>query len=140
MSVRVAHLVSLLAACVLLAAAAGAALGGSAGGRLSGVTEITYGCPGPQRVGEKCEHWFTFASARFALTGTRDDGTPVPGSRRVVVSNRSGRFSVSLPGGTYTVTPLAQAHTTGGPSLRVHVLAGRLTRVTVRFLGFPMMQ
>ena len=136
---RVVRLVSLFAVCVLLGVSANTAFGTAAVGRLAGLTQITFGCPGPQRVGEKCEHWSAFARARFALTRTRGDGTPIQGSRRVVVADRTGSFSISLTAGAYTVTPLAQAHTKGGPLLKVRVQTGRVTRVSVRFLGFPMM-
>lgn len=135
----VVRLVSLFAACVLLGVSADTAFGTAAVGGLAGLTQITFGCPGPQRVGEKCEHWSAFARARFALSRTRGDGTPIPESRRVITSDRTGSFSISVTAGVYTVKPLAQPHTKGGPLLRVRVLSGRVTRVTVRFLGFPMM-
>jgi hypothetical protein len=109
-------------------------------GRLAGLAQITYGCPGPQRVGQQCERWSTFAHARFALTRNRaGGGTPIPSTRRVVVSDGSGRFSLVLAAATYTIVPLAQTHTVGGTTLTARVRAGQTTRVTVRFLGYPMM-
>ena len=77
--------------------------------------------------------------ARFAMTRDRADGTPVATTRRVVVSDRHGRFNIQLTPGTYTLTPLAQAQTRGGTMLIVLIHAGIVTRVTVRFLGYPMM-
>ena len=57
----------------------------------------------------------------------------------MVVSDGSGHFTLVLTGGTYTLTSLAQLHTHGGRSLTTRVRAGRTTRITVRFLGYPMM-
>ncbi len=108
-------------------------------GRLLGVTEISYGCPGPQRVGQKCQRWSIFKHARFALTRVQPDGTPIPSSRRVVASDGNGQFSLVLTAGAYNVTPLSQAHTHGGRSFAVRVRAGQVIRITVRFLGYPMM-
>jgi hypothetical protein len=108
-------------------------------GRLAGLTQITYGCPGPQRVGQQCERWSMFAHARFALRRNAADGTPIPGTRRVVASDGGGRFSLVLAAGTYTIIPLAQTHTRGGTTLTARVRAGQTTRVTLRFLGYPMM-
>jgi hypothetical protein len=113
---------------------------GSAGGRLVGVTKITYGCPGPQRVGQPCEHWSFFPNARFVLTRDRVDRTPITSTRRVVVSDGKGAFSLPVVAGLYTITPLPQKHTRGGNPLTVRVRAGQTLRVTVRFLGFPMME
>jgi hypothetical protein len=96
-------------------------------GHLAGVTQISYGCPGPQREGEPCERWSVFAMARFRVAG------------RIVVSDSRGRFDVVLPAGTYRVTPLPGAHTKGGPVLTVRVVADRITRILVRFVGFPQM-
>ncbi len=111
----------------------------NATGRLVGRTQITYGCPGPQRVGQECERWSIFKHARFALTRLRPDGTAIAITRRVVVSDGNGHFSLVLTTGTYTVTPLPQAHTHGGRSFAVRVRAGQVVRITVRFLGYPMM-
>jgi hypothetical protein len=108
-------------------------------GRLAGLAQITYGCPGPQRVGQQCERWSMFAHARFALTRNTAGGTPIPGTRRVVMSDGSGRFNLVLASGTYSIIPLAQTHTRGGTTITARVRAGRTTRVTVRFLGYPMM-
>jgi hypothetical protein len=123
--------------CTVLGAAASASAGAT--GRLAGLTQITYGCPGPQRVGQPCERWSVFKHARFAVTRVRPDGTPIASTRRVVVSDGNGRFSLVLTTGTYTVTPLPQAHTHGGRSLTTRVRIGQVTRTTIRFLGYPMM-
>ena len=124
--------------CAVLGAGAASASSNPTG-RLVGLTQITYGCPGPQRVGQQCERWSVFKHARFAVTRVRPDGTPFASSRRVVVSDGNGRFSLVLTTGAYTVMPLAQAHTQGGRSFAVRVRAGQVARITVRFLGYPMM-
>ena len=102
-------------------------------GRLSGVTQISYGCPGPQREGETCEHWSSFAHARFRLR------TLSSGDARTVTSGRLGRFTLLLTVGRYRLTPLRQAHTTGGPALTVTIRAAASTWTRVRFQGFPRM-
>jgi hypothetical protein len=107
---------------------------------MAGLTQITYGCPGPQRVGQPCEHWFAFAHARFALTRDRAEGSPISSTRRVVVSDAAGRFNLTLTPGTYTITPLPQPHTHGGKPLTARVGVGAATRVNVRFLGYPLME
>jgi len=134
------------ASCIAVAVAACAVFGTTAKpaspnttGRLTGLTQITYGCPGPQRVGQQCERWLTFARARFAVARNGADGKPIPTTRRAVVSDRNGHFSLVLAAGSYTITPLAQAHTNGGRPLTARVRAGQATRITVRFLGYPMM-
>ena len=134
---RVAVIVA-VCSCVVLGVGVVAA-STSATGRLAGLTQITYGCPGPQRVGQRCERWSVFKHARFVLTRVRLDGTPIVSSRRVVVSDGNGRFSLVLTAGAYTVVPLAQAHTHGGRSFAVRVRSGQVARIIVRFLGYPMM-
>jgi len=121
---------------VLVASAAGGASGNSyaqAQGRLSGVTQITYGCPGPQREGEPCEHWSSFPHARFRVTQLAGAET------RTVTSDRQGRFTLLLALGRYRLTPLKQEHTTGGTPLTVSIRAGATTWARVRFQGFPRM-
>ncbi len=108
-------------------------------GRLAGLAQITYGCPGPQRVDQQCGRWSMFAHARFALTRNRAGGRPIPSTRRVVVSDGSGGFNLVLAAGTYTIIPLPQTHTRGGRTLTARIRAGQTTRITVRFLGYPMM-
>ena len=130
--------VAVVVACTVLGCGAVVA-SSNPDGRLTGLTQITYGCPGPQRVGQQCERWFSLANARFALTRIRTDGTPIPSTRRVVVSDGSGRFNLPLTAGTYAIVPLAQRHTRGGTTLTTRVRAGQTTRTTVRFLGYPMM-
>jgi hypothetical protein len=96
-------------------------------GRLAGLTQISFGCPGPVRQGEQCERWLPYADAHFRVAG------------RVVVSDVHGRFSVLLPVGTYRVTPLPGAHTRGGILQTVRIAAGQTLRILVRFVGFPQM-
>src|SRR5437868_13672350 len=108
---------------VLLAAAAlvGTARPAPGGSTLSGVTQISYGCPGPQRVSEQCQRWLVFGNARFALSNGR--------RTTVVTSDRQGRFSIVVSPGTYRLIPLPQAHTKGGVRLSARIGAGRTTRV-----------
>ena len=115
------------------------AVAATAEGRLTGVTQITYGCPGPQRIGQQCERWLPFAHARFAVTRTRADGRPITGTRRVVLSDSGGRFNLVLIAGTYTIVPLPQQHTQGGSTLTIRIRPGQTTHTTIRFLGYPMM-
>ena len=136
-AVRRAAAVVVVASTVLGAGAVPASA--NPNGRLAGLTQITYGCPGPQRVDQQCERWSMFVHARFALTRNRTDGTPMPSTRRVVVSDGSGRFSLLLAAGSYTIAPLAQTHTRGGRTLTARVRAGQTTRITIRFLGYPTM-
>ena len=136
-AVRRAAAVVVVASTVLGAGAVPASA--NPNGRLAGLTQITFGCPGPQRVGQQCERWFTFPHTRFALTRKRADGTPMLRTRRVVVSDREGQFSLVLTSGAYTIVPLPQTHTRGGRTLTASVRAGQTTRITVRFLGYPMM-
>jgi hypothetical protein len=102
-------------------------------GRLSGITQISYGCPGPQREGEPCEHWSSFAQAHFLVTKLGG------GEARTVTSDRRGRFTLVLTVGQYRLTPLRQAHTTGGTPLTVTIQAAATTWTRVRFQGFPRM-
>jgi hypothetical protein len=102
-------------------------------GRLSGVTQISYGCPGPQRVGEPCERWSSFAQARFRVT------TLSSGAARIVTSDSRGRFTLVLAAGRYRLTPLRQTHTNGGASLTVTIRTAATTWTAVRFQGFPRM-
>jgi hypothetical protein len=77
--------------------------------------------------------------ARFAVTRDRADGTPIASTRRVVASDQHGRFNIQRTTGTYTLTPLPQAHTRGGTTLTVQIHAGLTARVTIRYRGYPMM-
>jgi hypothetical protein len=116
--------------------AGGIAQAGTAGqtqARLSGVTQISYGCPGPQREGAPCEHWTSFAHARFRLMTLRS------GDARTITSDRLGRFTLMLAVGRYRLTPLRQAHTTGGAPLTVTIRAAATTWTRIRFQGFPQM-
>jgi hypothetical protein len=105
----------------------------AATGTLTGQTQISYGCPGPVAPDStSCHPWHAFAKARFSVS-------PSLGQTRFVVSDAQGRFTMRLAPGSYTVKSLPQAHTRGGTTLRVQVRAGALTRILVRFQGFPMM-
>jgi hypothetical protein len=109
-------------------------------GSLVGLTQISYGCPGPTRIGQpSCESWHPFPHARFAIRPIGPKGQPLPQIIRVVVSDQHGRFSLRLSTGEYQIAPLAQAHTAGGPKLNVHVRSGHTTRILIRLLGIPRM-
>ena len=126
-------------ATALLAAVLGSsALAAPVLGRLSGATQISFGCPGPQREGEQCEHWSALREARFSVTRETSTGA-VEGTRRIVVSDARGRFTLRLPAGSYRLAPLPQAHTTGGPLVHVVVRPSATTWALVRFEGFPKM-
>jgi len=103
-------------------------------GRLSGVTQISYGCPGPQREGEPCERWSTFAQAQFRVAKLSSGG-----ATGTIKSDRRGRFTLVLAIGRYRLTPLPQAHTTGGTPITVTIRAAATTWTRVRFQGFPRM-
>ena len=126
---------------VLIACGAQAAHGavGMAGGRLTGKTQITYGCPGPARVGAPCEHWLSFPRARFTITRLDATGAPIAGTRRLVASDARGRFELALAIGRYRLSLRPQPHTRGGNPISVTVKAGRTAWVLVRFQGFPQM-
>jgi hypothetical protein len=110
--------VTALSAVTLVAGGAGQDVG-----RLSGVTQISYGCPGPQRDGEPCERWSTFAGARFRLVRLSGGA-----AARTITSDRRGRFTVALSVGRYRLTPLRQANTSGGPSFTVTIRTSRASR------------
>jgi hypothetical protein len=128
--------VAVVVACAVFGASA-VSVSTNPDGRLAGLTQISYGCPGPQRVGQQCERWSMFAHARFALMRNRADGTPVPSTRRIVASDGSGRFSLALPAGSYTIIPLPQTHTRGGATLTARIRPGQTTRITIRFGSSP---
>ena len=131
----------IVALVVLTACVAQTATGASvAGGRLTGKTQITYGCPGPVRVGAPpCEHWLSFPRARFTITRLDATGSPIVGTRRLVTSDDRGRFELALAIGRYRLSLLPQQHTRGGNLIGVTVKAGRTAWVLVRFQGFPQM-
>lgn len=103
-------------------------------GRLSGVTQISYGCPGPQREGEPCEHWSSFARAQFRVAKL---GSRV--ATRTITSDRLGRFTLVLAAGRYRLTPLRQVHTTGGTLITIMIQPAATTWTRVRFQGSPRM-
>ncbi|MDP9307049.1 MAG: carboxypeptidase-like regulatory domain-containing protein [Actinomycetota bacterium] len=112
-----------------------------ASGRLTGKTQISFGCPGPVREGTPgCNPWRPFAHARFSLRQRSASGNPIPGTRRTVTSDAHGRFQLLLPAGAYVITPLPQQNTDGGKRLNVQVRAGESATVLVRFAGFPRME
>ena len=113
----------------------------TASGRLTGKTQISFGCPGPAREGTPgCNPWRPFAHARFSLGQLSASGNPIPGTRRTVTSDAHGRFQLLLSAGTYVITPLPQRNTHGGKRLNVQVRAGESATVLVRFAGFPRME
>ena len=103
-------------------------------GRLSGVTQISYGCPGPQRTGEPCEHWPPFPRAQFRIAKLSSGG-----ATRTITSDRLGRFTLALATGRYQLTPLPETHTTGGTRITVTIQAAATTWTRVRFQGLPRM-
>ena len=103
-------------------------------GRLSGVTQISFGCPGPQREGDPCERWSAFARARFHLTKLGSGA-----AERTITSDARGRFTLLLAVGRYRLTPLRQQQTTGGTPVTVTIRVGATTWARVRFQGFPRM-
>jgi hypothetical protein len=109
-------------------------------GSLVGQTQISLGCPGPGRVGQpSCHPWHPFPHARFTIRQVGPAGRPLPQIVRLVVSDATGTFNVRLDAGTYLITPLAQLHTHGGKTLTIHIRSGELTRVLVRYQGYPQM-
>jgi hypothetical protein len=137
---RLAALAAPLAAFAIGVSVAAASQAQPGSGLLIGQTQISYGCPGPARIGHpSCESWHSFPRARFGIRQIGPKGQPLPQIIRVVVSDRQGRFSVRLSTGDYQVTPLVQAHTSGGRKLTIHIRSGHTTRIRVRFLGVPRM-
>ncbi len=113
----------------------------TASGRLTGKTQISFGCPGPVREGTPgCNPWRPFAHARFSLAQRSHTGNPISGSRRTIISDAHGQFQLLLRAGAYVITPLPQRHTHGGNRLNVQVRAGESMAVLVRFAGFPQME
>lgn len=113
----------------------------TATGVLKGVTQISFGCPGPVRAGAPaCNPWHTLPHAKFSLSRRSTGGVPVPGTAVVVTSNSLGRFSMRLDTGTYLLTPLPRPSSRGGTRVTVRVRAGRVTTALVRFLGYPQME
>src|SRR5712691_9329142 len=121
-------------------AAASASQAQPRSGLLVGQTQISYGCPGPVRIGyPSCESWHPFPHARFGIRQIGPKGQPLPQIICVVVADREAHFSLRLTAGDYQVTPLLQAHTSGGRKLIIHIRPSDTTRILVRFLGTPRM-
>jgi hypothetical protein len=119
---------------------AGASSTTTVSGSLVGQTQISYGCPGPVRVGQpSCHPWHPLPHARFTIRQTGPAGQPLPQIVRLVVSNAKANFNVRLDAGTYVITPLAQPHTHGGKPLTIHIRSGEVTRTLVRYQGYPQM-
>jgi hypothetical protein len=109
-------------------------------GVLAGLTQISYGCPGPVSIGQPtCESWHPFPHAHFGIRQIGPRGQPLPQIIRVVTSDRQGRFSARLTTGDYQLTPLVQTHSSGGRKLTIHIRPDHTTRIVVRFLGVPRM-
>jgi hypothetical protein len=134
MRVQVETVTALSVVALALGSASQAGSAAQDPGRLSGVTQITYGCPGPQREGETCERWSSFAQAQFRVAKLNSAAAV-----RTVTSDARGRFTLALAPGLYRLTPLRQAHTTGGTAVTVTVRAGATAWARVRFQGFPRM-
>jgi hypothetical protein len=134
---------AIIASLALLAGGANVAVASQTqpgSGLLVGVTQISYGCPGPARIGHpSCEIWHPFAHARFGIRQIGPKGQPLPQIIRVVISDQLGRFSARLGTGDYQVSPLAQAHTSGGRKLTVNIRSGHTAKILVRFVGIPRM-
>ena len=124
-------------AVVVGAASASATVPGS--GSLVGQTQISFGCPGPVRVGQpSCHPWHPFPHARFAIRQTGPTGQ-LPQIIRLITSDANAHFIIRLNTGRYTITPLPQQHTHGGRSLTVQIKPGRVTNILVRYQGYPRM-
>jgi hypothetical protein len=108
-------------------------------GRLSGSTQISFGCPGPAREGVTCNPWHAFPNASFTVTRRSASGRPILSTRRLVSSDANGHFSLRLRAATYLVTPLPQKQTHGGSAVVVRVRAGHTAAIVLRFVGFPQM-
>jgi hypothetical protein len=114
----------------------------SAGGLLTGTTQISFGCPGPVREGGTLVLPLAPARARPLLGRSQPSGRqPSPQHSPFVLSDAQGRFALRLPAGRYIVSPLPQPrlHTYGGLRLIVQIHAPETTRILVRFEGFPRM-
>ena len=112
----------------------------TASGRLTGKTQISFGCPGPVQQGTPgCDPWRPFPHARFTVARRSASGNPISSTRQTVTSDAQGHFELLLPAGAYVITPLPQPQTHGGNRVNAQVRAGESTAVLVRFTGFPQM-
>jgi hypothetical protein len=95
---------AVIASLALLTGGASAAAGSKTqhgSGLLVGLTQISYGCPGPARVGQPpCESWHPFPRARFGIRQIGPKGQPLPQIIRVVVSDRLGTSQFGKPQAT----------------------------------------
>lgn len=135
---------SFTAATILAAFALASGVSGAmatATGTLKGLTQISFGCPGPVRAeAPTCNPWHAFPHAKFSLSRRSTGGEPVPGTAVVITSNSLGRFRMRLDTGTYLLTPLPRLNSRGGKRVTVRVRAGGVTTALVRFLGYPQME
>src|SRR5260221_3531752 len=65
-------------------------------GRLSGVTQISFGCPGPQREGNPCERWSSFPRARFQVLRLTSRAATL-----TITSGSNRRFALLVATGRY---------------------------------------
>src|SRR5215469_1711601 len=75
-----------------LAAAATPSRAARGTGTLVGKTLITYGCPGPARVGIACPRGLVFPRARLTIRQVGPSGQPLSQIVRLVVSDANARF------------------------------------------------
>ena len=134
----------LIFAIVTIALAASAAVGdvaaGSQPGRISGVTQISFGCPGPVREGTpSCKRWTRFPHGRFSISQLTNDNTTIVGTRQIITSGNRGQFTIALPSGRYLLKPLPQRNTRGGTPIHLEVRPPITSWALVRFTGYPRM-
>jgi|SRR5581483_11596254 len=119
---------------VALALAAPAAAAGPKG-TLAGEAEISHGCPGPvSENGPLCNPWHPYAGAHIQLSRVGSRWTTS------IVSDERGRFALRLPAGSYSVTGVSGVRTKPTGTQQIRIRAGLVTRIVVRFDGFPMME
>lgn len=140
MSMRTLIVIGCVFATTVGVAAGIAARVSTSDGSVTGQTQISFGCPGAARIGSpSCHPWRAFAHARLAVARDAVGTSARTTQRWLVVSDQDGRFTLRLSAGDYTVTLPAQTHTLGGIALHFHVGAVGVTRLVVRFQGYPLM-
>lgn len=133
-------MLGIVAATLVAGAAVGDVAASSQPGRISGVTQISFGCPGPVQEGAPpCERWTRFPHARFEIARLAADDRPIQGTQKIISSGDRGQFTVVVPSGRYLLRPLPQEHTRGGAPIRVAVQRARTSWALVRFRGYPQM-